>query len=106
MDDGAVVVATHALQALEVGQGGSCSQRVEEHINTTRAVEVVIDLFDRGLVGRPSENLNVPMRVSTLSGVVMNGGIGVVIFIFGLVCASAETAHTKRERASRQSHCE
>jgi hypothetical protein len=29
----------------------------------------------------------VPMRVSTLSGVVMDGGIGIVIFIFGLVCA-------------------
>ena len=35
----------------------------------------------------PSKNFSVPRRVSTLPGVVMDGGIGVVIFIFGLVCA-------------------
>ena len=33
--------------------------------------------------GMPSKNSSVPMRVSTLSGVVISGGIAVVIFIFG-----------------------
>jgi hypothetical protein len=37
--------------------------------------------------GKPSKNLSVPRRVSTESGVVICGGISVVIFIFGVVCA-------------------
>src|SRR6202044_956356 len=33
--------------------------------------------------GKPSKNFRVPIRVSTESGVVIDGGMGVVIFIFG-----------------------
>jgi hypothetical protein len=36
---------------------------------------------------KPSKNFSVPSRVSTLSGVVISGGMSVVIFSFGAVCA-------------------
>src|ERR1019366_7156666 len=53
--------------------------------------------------GKPSKNLSVPSRVSTVSGVVISGGMGVVIFIFGAVCAWAfvNIAAQKSAAASR-----
>ena len=39
--------------------------------------------------GKPSKNFSVPRRVSTLSGVSIPSGIGVVIFIFGGISAEA-----------------
>jgi len=39
--------------------------------------------------GNPSKNFSVPRLVSTESGVVMEDGMGVVIFIFGGVCEFA-----------------
>jgi hypothetical protein len=41
----------------------------------------------RGVVRKAVRNFRVPRRVSTESGVVIFGGMSVVIFIFGAVCA-------------------
>jgi hypothetical protein len=49
---------------------------------------------------QPSKNCNVPRRVSTLSGVVMAGGMSVVIFIFGAVCACAVVTASPQESAA------
>jgi hypothetical protein len=38
--------------------------------------------------GKPSKNFKVPRRVSTLSGVTIESGIGVVIFILGASAAA------------------
>jgi hypothetical protein len=46
---------------------------------STPLVEVVIDLLDGGVV-RESKSFNVPSRVSTVSSVVISGGISVAIF--------------------------
>ena len=48
-----------------------------------REVDLVVGFFQRGLLGAPSLKSSVPMRVSTLSGVVSDGGIA------GAVCAAA-----------------
>jgi hypothetical protein len=56
-------------------------------LHATLEVEVVIYFLDCGIVREAIEEFNVPRRVSTESGVVMAGGIGVVILIFGGVCA-------------------
>jgi len=57
------------------------------------------------LSGKPSKNFNVPRLVSTESGVVMDGGMGVVIFIFGAVCASAFVSATAPTSAAAMRFC-
>ena len=85
-----VVLHADVGKALADGVAIHALEGVHERLEGVREVEVVVDLVDVSLLGAPSLKSSVPMRVSTLSGVVSEGGVSAVM-------ALALTRSTSRE---------
>ena len=75
VDDDLVVLDADALQALADRVDADALKGVGERALRVREVDVVVDLVQVALLGAPSLKSSVPMRVSTLSGVAIDGGI-------------------------------
>jgi hypothetical protein len=69
-----VVLDPGAQKALVEGADADPLKGVHKRLVGVREVQVVIDLSIVCLLGIPSLKSSVPMRVSTLSGVAMDGG--------------------------------
>jgi hypothetical protein len=67
-------------------------------LNGALEIEVVIDLLNGGLVRETVGELERAEARLDQSGVVMDAGMSVVIFIFGAVCARAVAITSTRQK--------
>ena len=89
MDNGGEVVATHALQALDVGPEWRPAASVFAKPSPPRIqVEIVIDFLHGGFVRQAVEEVQGTERILTESRVVIYGGMCVAIFGFLFVVSA------------------